>query len=99
MSNYRKQSTYVDIDREEMEYVNGGGYVSLTLSTAFQIDCITAGLSTVGALIGLAIGNSVGCCIGAGLGWLVGGVIARNVTHNSIIVGGYVPFISGNFTL
>ena len=50
-------SSFVDIDRDEMEYVDGGIYISnSTLCTFFKATFVAAGINPVGAtLIGLGV--------------------------------------------
>ena len=108
--NYALQmpSSYVDIDREEMEYVDGGGYLKLVASESAIRDIATAGCSMVGALVGLAIGGwigktigqSIGSIIGGAVGWMVGGIIARGNLHgNYTIYSGWCPFDLGKVYL
>ncbi|NLZ48740.1 MAG: hypothetical protein GX895_08115 [Clostridiales bacterium] len=54
---------YVEIDREEMEYIEGGGTLTVTLTKATQVKVISAAFgfrgkvkgSVAGALLGIAV--------------------------------------------
>ena len=60
--NLQLPNNYVEIDRDEMEYVDGGGSVTLSISVA--------------ALIGMGVGFASGVIAGAICTYLGGGVIA-----------------------
>jgi|BioPla2DNA2_1021312.scaffolds.fasta_scaffold168173_1 hypothetical protein len=45
-------SSFVDIDRDEMEYVDGGIYISnSTLCTFFKTTFVAVGINSVGATL------------------------------------------------
>ena len=91
---------YVSIDSTEMEYVDGGGTITLTFSRDFLRDCVTAGTSFLfGAIFGV-LGNlgttvlGIICgALGAALGWIIGGSIARSCITSDKTIGIYIPFI------
>lgn len=67
---------------EEMEYVEGGGTITVVFTRDFIRDSVTAITSAVctiiGTALGTAVGNSVvGGAIGAAVGWIIGGSVAR----------------------
>lgn len=83
---------YLELDQEDMMYLDGGGLVTVSCSKAFMIDLITAGSSFLLAAIGAAIGGFVGAAVAkaitpiamGALGWILGGTIARSsVTRSS----------------
>jgi outer membrane lipoprotein SlyB len=81
-------TNYVDVDRDEMEYVDGGGIVKLTisketLSRLARVACIIVG-TVIGGLLGYYVGNVPGAIIGATFGF-VGGFIAGNLAAGKIL--------------
>ncbi|NLL31618.1 MAG: hypothetical protein GX258_11440 [Clostridiales bacterium] len=95
---------YVDIDIVEMEYVDGGGLVKLTisketLSRLSRIACIAVG-TTIGVILGYKIGMGPGAFIGGVFGF-VGGFIAGNYVANKISTSqtfsAYVNGYSGHY--
>lgn len=71
----RLANHYVELDQEEMMYMDGGGLATVRCSKAFIIDVVTAGSSFLLVAINTAM---------EALGWILGGSVARtHVTQNS----------------
>lgn len=102
----RMPSNYAEIDRDEMEYIDGGGFVILNLSKPAvqriaRIVCILAGTAmgaTVGAYIGQLIGGIAGAVIGFAAGFAVGNYVANNVITGGFKWYGWVSGFSGYYS-
>ena len=98
---------FVELDREEMTYVDGGGMISVNIS--FSVGSIWSGLSTgfitgflvsfFATFLGLKLPTWVGKLIGAGVGAGVGATVANNINNGAKsitipIINIWLPFVS-----
>lgn len=78
-------SSYVDVDSEEMEYISGGGSVSLYISASTIRYAITCAGWAIGSFLGAMAGNAlvgpVGTKLGARIGGFLGGVIGSALAN------------------
>ncbi|GAB6520491.1 hypothetical protein [Bacillus cereus] len=85
MSNLVLPANYVEVENEEMEYVDGGVYISnKTLQGIIfsGVGAATGAGITVAAIQGsiYAIAASISAAV-PGLGWITGGLLAANATN------------------
>lgn len=83
---------FIDINNEEMEYIDGGGTISLYISAdtiryAIRVSSWAIG-SFLGALAGNSLAGPLGGKVGATLGGILGGMIGNVV--GSVIAGNVV---------
>ena len=85
-------SSYVDINSDEMEYVDGGGMLSLKISVStlkFAINRFVWGAgSFLGALAVTYLGGPFGAKVGGTIGGIVGGLIGSaigNLIANKVV--------------
>jgi hypothetical protein len=78
-------SKYIEIDREEMTYIEGGGTITITLSKSYLEAYLGITCAAIGTIIGTAIcgGLSGGTAayVGAFIGGFIGGVIGTRLTQ------------------
>ncbi|MGO5008476.1 hypothetical protein [Bacillus wiedmannii] len=83
MSNLVLPANYVEVENEEMEYVDGGVYISNKMLQGVIFSGVGAisGV-TVAAIQGsiYAIAASIASAV-PGLGWITGGLLAANATN------------------
>ena len=95
-------SNFVAINENEMEYVEGGGTLTITLKRDFLRDMLTASCSAIGVVVGTIIagGSSagmaavVGGAVGGALGWIIGGTLSRKYINKDITFSVWVPVLS-----
>ncbi|MEG6572435.1 hypothetical protein V6C21_07960 [[Clostridium] cellulosi] len=97
----------IDLDIDEMEYVDGGGTFTLTLKRDFLRDVATALCSAIcgiicgiiGSACGPVYGSLIGGSLGAALGWIIGGSLSRKYINKDITLKIWIPFGSCSFTI
>ncbi|MED3180485.1 hypothetical protein [Bacillus thuringiensis] len=83
MSNLVLPSNYVEIENEEMEYVDGGYYISNSTLKGIVFSGVgaTTGVSVVAIEAGIyGIAAAMASAVPA-LGWVTGAVLAANATN------------------
>jgi hypothetical protein len=98
-------SNYIEIDSDEMEYIDGGGFVVLILSKEVvqrisRIVCIVAGTAigaVTGAYIQQLLGGIVGGVIGFAAGFAIGNYVANHVITGGISWCGNIAGVSGRY--
>ena len=93
-------SNYIEIDRDEMEYVDGGGTVTLYISADSIRKAISLGVGAAGGILGATagfylagpIGSSLGKKIGGFLGSLIGAAIGSVIAGKVVKRGVTVNF-------
>ncbi|MGE1026944.1 hypothetical protein ACQGS6_23725 [Bacillus sp. GMs2/2] len=86
MSNLVLPSNYVEIENEEMEYVDGGYYISNSTLKGIVFSGVgaSAGVSVAAIEAGIyGIAASLASAVPA-LGWVTGAVLAANATNFAI---------------
>ncbi len=94
-------SNYAVVTDNEMEYVEGGGTLAITLKKDFLRDLVTASCSAIGIIVGtIIVGGSsggtaavVGGAIGGALGWIIGGTLSRKFINKDLKFSVWVPFV------
>ena len=94
-------SNYAIVNDNEMEYVEGGGTLAITLKKEFLRDFVTASCSAIGIIIGtIIVGGSsagtaavVGGAIGGALGWIIGGTLSRKFINKDLKFSVWVPLV------
>ncbi|HDT6579418.1 TPA: hypothetical protein QFT23_005712 [Bacillus cereus] len=84
MSNLVLPSNYVEIESEEMEYVDGGYYISNSDLKGIVFSAVGAGASVAAieaGIYGIAAGLAAAV---PGLGWLTGTVLGANAANFAI---------------
>ena len=90
---------YAVVNEEEMTYIEGGEWITVTFSRDFLRDCITAGSSFAYGAICAAVGTlgtpvaaAIFGAFGAAYGWIIGGSIARSKIQSDKSIEVFIPF-------
>ena len=94
-------ANYNAIDEDEMQYIEGGGTLTIVITANTQRNLIKQATSSIlslaGKLVGSAVGGPIGGIIGGALGGLLGKALGTLIGNK--VVKGDISFGISNFLL
>ncbi|WP_297430724.1 hypothetical protein [Clostridium sp.] len=99
-------SSFVDVERDEMEYVDGGGLIIGTLTPATQQKILTWGAATVaGAITAVIVDGTAGLgaiiapFISAGIAGALTDIVSTNTIRNPLPFAIYNQYVMGTWNV
>lgn len=80
-------NSYIEIEKDEMEYIDGGGTLTLKISKSTLQFAISRSVWAAGSFLGALAGNSLAGPFGTKAGIMIGGVLGGIIGSS---IGGFI---------